>query len=253
VTNDAADQGSLGWPGTKTNLEVDAGALRLARVPLLGDLVLPIGDATFPMFASYWPVGVYETPVFDAGQVEKQRLELALGGAQPIDEVTIGDLLGPLLRGRAAPFLAQNTIAMQPLPHVDAMVEIDTSPTPGGPWDGWRPFAPGTYAFRRCRLRVTVAGDGQRYVRVPQLMVTRRKFNRKQEGHVVVNCGPVDVVFPVPFQNVPKVTATVLGYAGTPLVTNVTATGFTIAGGAAVFEGDPAMFAPTVHWQAMGT
>ena len=37
------------------------------------------------------------------------------------------------------------------------------------------------------------------------------------------------------------------------LVTSVTATGFTIAGGAAVFVGDPATFAPTVHWQAMGT
>jgi len=33
----------------------------------------------------------------------------------------------------------------------------------------------------------------------------------------------------------------------------VTPTGFTIAGGAAVFVGDPTTFAPTVHWQAMGT
>jgi hypothetical protein len=100
---------------------------------------------------------------------------------------------------------------------------------------------------------VTVEGDGLRAVRVPTLVLTRRKRNVKQEGHVVVNCSAVDVVFPVPFQNPPRVTTTVLGFAGTPLVSNVTATGFTIAGGAAVFPGDPATFAPTVHWQAMGT
>jgi hypothetical protein len=88
---------------------------------------------------------------------------------------------------------------------------------------------------------------------LPQIVLTRRKLNRKQEGQVVVNCSLVDVVFPVPFQNQPKVTATVLGYAGTPDISNVTATGFTIAGGAAVFVGDPATFAPTIHWQAMGT
>ena len=92
-----------------------------------------------------------------------------------------------------------------------------------------------------------------RFVRVPRLVVTRRKFNRKLEGEGVVNCSPVNVVFPVPFQNPPKVTTSLVGYSGTPIVTNVTATGFTIAGGAAVFPGDPATFAPTVHWQAMGT
>jgi hypothetical protein len=255
VTSDASDQSAAGWPGTATHLELDAGALRSERVPLLGDLVMPIGDLMFPCSATYWPVGTYETPPFDAGQVEKQRVEAALGGAQPIDDVTIGDLVDPLFRPRTEPppLLARNTIAMQPLPPVDAKVEIDTSPTPDGAWDGWRPFAPGTYRYWRSRLRVTVSGDGLRFVRIPRLVVTRRKFNRKQEGHVVVNCSPVDVVFPVPFQNTPRVTANVLGYAGNALVTNVTPTGFTIAGGAAVFVGDPATFAPTVHWQALGT
>jgi hypothetical protein len=255
VTADTSDQAASGWPGTATHLDQDGGALRSERVPLLGDLTMPIGELTFPCNASFWPVGVYETPVFDAGAVEKHRVEATLGAAQPIEDMTIGDLVDPLLRPRQEPppFLARNTIAMAPLPPVDAKVEIDTCPTPDGAWDGWRPFAPGTYRYWRSRLRVTVAGDGRRYVRVPRLVVTRRKFNRKQEGHVVVNCSPVDVVFPTPFQNPPKVTATVLGYAGTPLVTNVTATGFTIAGGAAVFPGDPATFAPTVHWQALGT
>jgi hypothetical protein len=100
---------------------------------------------------------------------------------------------------------------------------------------------------------VSLRADGLRTVRLARLVVTRRKFNRKLEGDVVVNCHPVAVVFPVPFQNPPKVTASIVGYAGSPVVTNVTATGFTIAGGAAVFVGDPATFAPTVHWVAAGT
>lgn len=70
---------------------------------------------------------------------------------------------------------------------------------------------------------------------------------------MVVNCKPVDVLFPASFQNRPCVTATVLGYPGTAVVTNATATGFTIAGGAAVFVVDPGTFAPAVRWQAMGT
>jgi hypothetical protein len=61
------------------------------------------------------------------------------------------------------------------------------------------------------------------------------------------------LLFPVPVQNPPKVTATSLGYPGTAVVSNVTATDNTIRAGAVVFAGDPATFAPTVHWQAMGS
>jgi hypothetical protein len=265
VTADASDQGALGWPGTKEHLVVDGGVLRLEPVPPFGALTVPFGSLAFPAFAKYWPSGSYETPPIDVGQVENQRVELALGGAQPIDaDLPFAAVRRPALGARARSdgtlvpartrgFSSRNSWRLAPVHPVDAKVEIDTSPTPDGAWDGWRPYAPGTYRYWRCRLRVTVTGDGLRFVRVPRLVVTRRKFNRKQEGHVVVNCSPVDVFFPVPFQNPPKVTATVLSYAGTPLVTNITATGFTIAGGAAVFSGDPATFAPTVHWQAMGT
>jgi hypothetical protein len=252
VTADESDQAAAGWPGTKTHLEVDAGALRLERLPEhFGAATSPFGSFVgVPCFAKSWPLGVYETPEFDAGQVERQRVEVALTCQQPLD--------APLpfraaRRPALGPWAAGQSIDVEPLAPVAAAVEIDTSPTPAGAWDGWRPYAPGTYAFRRCRLRVTVAGDGLRAVRVPTLVLRRRKRNIKQEGQVVVNCSPVEVVFPTPFQNPPKVTATVLGYAGTAVVSNVTATGFTIAGGAAVFVGDPATFAPTVHWQAMGT
>jgi hypothetical protein len=267
VTADAADQGAAGWPGSKTHLEVDGGVLRQERLPLhFGAATVPFASfAGVPCFANYWPRGVYETPPFDAGQIEHQRVELDMGVAQPVDpNLPFGAVRRPALGARrlrdetlvplgTPSFASQNSWRLTPLPPTDAQVEIDTSATPAGPWDGWRPFAPGTYRYWRCRLRVTVAGDGLRFVRVPRLVVTRRKFNRKQEGHVVVNCSPVDVVFPTPFQNSPKVTAAIVGYAGNPTITNVTATGFTIAGGAAVFVGDPATFAPTVHWQAMGT
>jgi len=42
-------------------------------------------------------------------------------------------------------------------------------------------------------------------------------------------------------------------FVGKPLVKNVTETGITVAGGAAVFAGDPTTFAPTVHWQVPRT
>ena len=40
-----------------------------------------------PCFAKYWPEGIYETPPLDAGQVERQRIELDLGVEQPVDVV----------------------------------------------------------------------------------------------------------------------------------------------------------------------
>jgi len=267
VTADASDQGALDWPGAKTHLVVDGGVLRHEPIPPhFGAATVPFGSfAGVPCFAKSWPVGVYETPPFDAGQVESHRVEVDMGAAQPIDpNIPFGAVRRPALGAKSTRdgtlvplgtrgFASRNSWRATPLDPVDATVEIDTSPTPDGAWDGWRPWAPGTYRYWRCRLRVSLLADGLRTVRVPQLVLTRRKFNRKQEGHVVVNCSPVDVVFPVPFQNTPKVTATIVGYAGTPVVSNVTSAGFTIAGGAAVFVGDPATFAPTVHWQAMGT
>ena len=255
VTADESDQAAAGWPGAKSNVEVVGGALQLARVPPWSDWTMPWTSLSdLPWNAKLRPLGTYETPAFDALQVEKQRVEVALGATQPLDPLPWTQMHMPALGSRSAdPFTARNTWQMEPIRPADVLVEIDTSPTPDGPWDGWRVYAPGTYSFRRCRLRTTLRGDGRRSVHVPRLVLTRRKLNRKLEGDVVVNCAPVDVVFATPFQNPPKVTAHLVGYAGTALVTNVTTTGFTIAGGAAVFVGDPATFAPTVHWQALGT
>ena len=262
------DQAGQGWPGTATHLEDDGtGALRLEAIPpCFGAVTAPFGSFVgVPALARYWPEGIYESPPMDPGQMESQRLEADLGSAQPIaPNLPFGACHRPALGARrrrdgsfvslgTRGFASRNSWRATPLPPVDATVEVDTSPTPAGAWDGWRPFAPGTYTFRRVRLRVTVRGDGLRFVRVPRLVITRRKFNRKQEGEVVVNCQPVTVTFPVHFQNAPKVTAHLIGYPGTAEIVSVSPTGFVVRGGAAVFTGDPATFAPTVHWQAMGT
>jgi hypothetical protein len=269
VTAGASDEGGGGWSGQKSNLEIDgSGNLRLAQIPPHFGAATspPFGAWPAPCMARYQPTGTYTTPDIDAGALEKTRLEVDLSGAaQPIDAaIPFGACLHPALGAKTLPdgtpaphglrgFASRHSWRATPLVPVDAKTEIDTCPTTGGPWDGWRPFTPGVHAFWHARLRVTVTGDGTRFVQIPRLVVTRQKFNKKQEGHVVVNCSPVDIVFPTPFQNSPKVTAAILGYAGNPTITNVTATGFTIAGGAAVFPGDPATFAPTVHWQALGT
>jgi hypothetical protein len=262
------DQAGLGWPGDQIHLEDDgAGGLRQEAIPPhFGAISAPFGSfASVPAFARYWPEGVYESPPVDVGQVEHQRLEVDLGAAQPVDlNLPFGACRRPALGARrrrdgtyvplgTRGFASRNSWRATPLVPVDADVEVDTSPTPSGTWDGWRPLAAGTYEFRRVRLRVTVRGDGLRFVRVPRLVITRRKFNRKQEGEVIVNCSPVAVTFPAPFQNAPKVTAHLIGYPGTVEIVSVSPTGFVVKGGAAVFTGDSATFAPNVHWTAMGT
>ena len=267
-TEETSDQAAQGWPGPTIRLEQDAGALRLERLPEhFGAATAPFGSfAGVPCFAKYWPEGVYETPPFDAGQVERQRIELALDAPQPVDAaIPFGAVRRPALGARATRdgdlvplgtrgFASKNTWRLTPLLPPDVRVEIDTAQSAAGPWDGWRPYAPGTYAFWRCRLRVTLRGDGLRFGRIPRLVVAWRKFNRKQEGQVVVGPeDPVVVVFPEPFRNVPKVTAHLLGYPGSVEIVAVTPTEVTLRPGAAVFAEDPATFAPVIHWQAMGT
>ncbi len=268
VTADTSDQGSGGWTGPTTNLEPDAGALRLARLPdHFGAAVTPFGSfAGVPCFAKYWPEGVYETLPCDAGQVEKQRVDLDLGVEQPVDvALPFGAVRRPARGARrrrdgdrvplgTRGFASHNSWRVTPLLPPDTTVEIDTSQSAAGPWDGWRPYLSGTDAFWRCRLRVVVRGDGLRLVRIPRLVLRRRKFHRKLEGELAV--GPEDpavVVLPTPFQNVPKVTAHLLGYPGSVEIFAVTPTQVTLQPGAAVFAEDPATFAPTIHWQAMGT
>jgi hypothetical protein len=269
--NDAGDedQGGAGWPGTATNLEDDGeGGLRLEDLqggwqdpPWDG----PWFDLDFPALARYRPEGTYETPEVDVGAVESQRLEVDLGAAQPIDEIPWSEWTWPALgpvraedggllplgtRGHAA----RDSWAGDPIEPVGVAVELDTSPTAAGAWDGFRPFVPGTYTFRRVRLRVTLRGDGIRFVRLPRLVLVWRKFNRKQEGDVVV--GPdADVVvpFPVPFQNVPRVTAHLIGYPGSVEIVSITPTQVLLRPGAAVFSESSATFSPVIHWQAMGT
>ncbi len=268
VTEDESDQGAQGWQGPGTHVEFDGGALRLERLPEhFGSEAAPFGSfAGVPCFAKYWPMGTYETQSFDAGQLERQRVELDVGVEQPVDaSLPFGAVRRPALGARrkrdgtivplgTRGFASRNSWRLTPLLPPELDVEIDTSPTPARPWDGWRPYVPGTYALWRCRLRFTVRGDGLRFVRIPRLVVRRRKFNRKVEGEVVVGPeDPIVVVFPEPFQNTPTITAHLLGYPGSVEIVAITPTQVTLRPGAAVFAEDPATFAPTIHWQAMGT
>ncbi len=268
VTEDTSDEGGQGWTGPKAHVEVDGGALRLELLPEhFGAAVTPFGSSVgVPCFAKYWPEGTYESPVFDAGQVEHQRVELDLGVEYPVDgALPFGAVRRPALGARRTrdgatiplgtrSFASRNSWRLTPLVPPDVEVEIDTSPTPAGPWDGFQPYVPGTYTYWRCRMRITVRGDGLRFVRIPRLVIVRRKFNRKLEGDIVVGPDdPIVVVFPEPFQNAPKVTAHLLGYPGSVEIVVVTPTQVTLQPGAAVFAEDPATFAPVIHWQALGT
>jgi len=268
--NDAgtSDQGGLGWPGTSVNLEDDgAGGLQLSSLQgAWGDPPWDgaWSDLDFPGLARYWPEGTYETPAIDAGALEFQRLEVDLAAGQPIDAMVWSEVLSPALakvRDAAGDPLplgtrgheSQNTWQGDPITPVDVAVEVDTSPTAGGAWDGWRPFVPGTYAFRRVRMRVTLRGDGVRFTRLPDLVLVRRKFNRKHEGDVVVGPDDVVVTFPVPFQNAPRVTAHLIGYPGSVEIVSVSPTQVTLRPGTAVFDEDPGTFSPQVHWIALGS
>lgn len=249
VTTGTSDQGAGGWPGTAIQLEPDGGALRIATVPLLGMATMPLAQATWSVRGTLWGEGSYETPPIDAGLAAHHRIEVDDAGVtQEIDPPTLGDALGSIGQ------LSGYSLAMAPRTPVDVAVEIDTSPTPAGAWDGWRPYVPGTYLCRRYRLRVTARGDGLRGVRLPRLVLRRRKFNRKDEGTVVVPGGvPIEVFFTAPFTVAPAVVGGIVGpNPGLGLTVQVTAVGASSCR-FEVFDGMGMSVPATVAWHALGT
>jgi hypothetical protein len=249
VTTDTSDQGSGGWPGTAIQLEPDGGALRLATVPLLGMATMPLAQATWGVRGTLWGEGSYETPAIDAGLSAHHRIEVDDAGiTQEVDPPTLGDALGSVGQ------LGGYSLAMTPRTPVDVTIEIDTSPTAAGTWDGWRPYVPGTYLCRRYRLRVTARGDGLRGVRLPRLVLRRRKFNRKDEGTVVVPGGvPIEVFFTAPFTVAPAVVGGIVGpNPGLGLTVQVTAVGAASCR-FEVFDGMGMSVPATVAWHALGT
>jgi hypothetical protein len=249
VTTDTSDQGAGGWPGTAMQLEPDGGALRLASVPLLGMATMPLAQATWSVRGTVWGEGSYETPAIDAGLAAHHRVEVDDAGvAHEVDPPTLGAALGSVGQ------LGGYSLAMTPRTPVDVAVEIDTSPTPAGAWDGWRRYVPGTYLCRRYRLRVTARGDGLRGVRLPRLVLRRRKFNRKDEGTVVVPGGvPIEVFFAAPFTVAPAVVGGIVGpNPGLGLTVQVTAVGAASCR-FEVFDGMGMSVPATVAWHALGT
>ncbi len=268
VETDVVDEGDGGWTGTATHLEDDGGTLRLEAIPpCFGAVTAPFGSfAGVPAFARYWPTGTYETAVVNAGQIEEQRVEVDLGTTQPVDAgLPFGAVrrraLGQTRRrdGTAVPigfrgWASRQSWRVTPLLPVDALVEIDTSDSAAGAWDGWRPWVPGTYRFWRMRLRVTVRGDGLRFTRIQRIVCRRSKFNRKLEGSVVLTgAGPIEVDlsaagFTAAPIVVPALAANPAAASVKIVVTNVTPTSCDIE----AFDGSGTSIATTVGWHALG-
>ena len=222
VTDTTTDEASAGWTGTAEHLESDgAGGRRLATLGVFGAETDPFGSYVgVPWAALSWHEGTYTSAAVDAGAVERHRIEIDLGGVtQPLDVATpFGACHWPALGTRRVrrdeDLVPLGTIGAAsrtswratPLDAIDLDVEIDTSQTAGGAWDGWRPYVPGVYTFRRVRIRVTVRGDGLRIVRIPTIVWRLRIVNRKREGVVELpGGGPVTVAFPDTFQRVPVI------------------------------------------------
>jgi hypothetical protein len=267
VTHGEDDHAGADWPGDKEHLELDGDALRLERLPPFGAMDdVPFGSLLeVPCFARYWPRGVYVTPIVDVGQKEPQRVEIGAPGiSQPIDEeLPFGAVRrfavrprrapdGSYLSGRRRGFAARNSWRTTALDPIDCHIEIDTSPTADGAWDGWRPYVPGVYEFWRTRIRVTVVGDGLRFVHVPTLVVRRRKLNLKDEGRVdLPGGGPVEVEYASPFTEEPQTTAVLVGSWPSVVrveLTPIDKTKFEIE----AFDALDDSVVAAIHWHALG-
>ncbi len=256
---------SATWPGTATNLENDAGALQLEQLPLqFGAATDPFGSfAGVPCFAKTFPEGTYETVPIDAGATVKERLEIEWGTVQPLPvPPPFGSVRRPALGKRhrrdggllppgTRTWATKQSWRVTPLEPVDVAVEIDTSQTAAGAWDGWRPYVPGVHVHRRLRVRITLRGDGLRFVRLPRLVIRRRRFNLKDEGLAVLPGGvPIEVFLAQPFQSAPHPTASIVA-GGTAVrieVSVVTPTSFSVE----AFDGGGTSVPATLHWHALG-
>ena len=265
ATENETDE-SATWSGTAAHLVPDAGALQLEQLPThFGAVADPFGSFSgVPCFATTYPEGTYETDPIDAGKIVHERVELDLVTTQPMPisppfgsvrrpalgrrETRDGGLLPPGTRS----WSSRQSWRLTPLDPPDVTIEIDTSQTVAGPWDGWRPYVPGTHTYWRLRIRVVLRSDGLRIVRLPRLVIRRRRFNLKDEGLVVVPGGvPFEISLSQPFQDVPHPTASIVagGAAVRIEVSGVTATRFYVE----AFDAAGASVPASVHWHALGT
>lgn len=267
VTDTELDESSGGWTGTRERLELDgSGGLQLETLGLFGAETDPFGSYVgVPWAATSWHEGKYTTPTIDLGVVERHRIELDLSGAtQPFDVNTpFGACHWPALGVRRVKrdedLVPLGTIGASsrtswratPLDAIDLDAEIDTSQTAAGAWDGWRPYVPGVYTFRRVRIRVTARGDGLRIVRIPTIVWRTRIVNRKREGVVVLPGGaPVTVNFPDTFQRVPVIAHGLLAGSTAIRVEHSFITTATVD--LEAFDAAGTSVAATVHWHALG-
>lgn len=267
VLTGTSDEAAAGWTGTKTGVEVSGGDLALTEYDRpFGAWTAPFGSfAGVQFLARYAMSGTYETAVVNAGQLEGQRVAVAVAADQPDVALPFGALRCSVFGRRTRrddtivalgtrSWCARQSWRGSALLPADVLVEIDTSPTAGGAWDGWRRWAPGTYTFWRMRLRVTLTSDGFRRLKLTALKVRRDKLNRKWEGRIgLPGGGPVLVNYAdAGFTAVPVVTATLEGataFLGSKIVvTAATATQCNLE----VFDGAGTSVAADLGWHAMG-
>lgn len=265
VTIGTTDEAGGGWAGTKTDTETSGGDLRISALPRpFGALTAPFGSYDdVGICARYRGSGTYETAVVNFGQVEPQRIEVNVAAEQPLDALPFGAMRMSVhgrrtqRDGTPVPLGTRSWCNRQAwtgaaLLAPDVLVEIDTSQSSGGAWEGWRRWVPGTYTCWRVRLRVTLTGDTIRRLTLPTFTWKRRKYNHKDEGVVAVGAAPTPITFAAPFTAAPKVTVTMLGGSGIlgPRidVTAVTATGCNVQ----VFDDTNTSVAADVHWHALG-
>lgn len=270
VTTATTAEAGSGWTGTKDGVEVDGTDLVLTELTRpFGAWTSPFGSyAAIPFCARRMPSGSYTTATVNAGQVETQRVEVDIDTAQPLASMPFGAMRMSVFGRRALrdgtpttwgirSWCARQSWRGDALMPCDVLVEIDTSQTNAGSWDGWRAYVPGSYTFWRMRLRVTLTGDGFRALKLPRLTVRRRKFNFKDEGSAVLPGGAAyAITFAAPFSGAPYVTATIYGASAVVgpriEVKNVTKTGCTLE----VFDtagGVDTSVAAVLHWHALGT
>lgn len=228
VEEAATDESGGGFTGTKTDMEVDSGDLRIEVHPAAASGWTDVASTyTDIMWLPHKGSGTYQTAAIEAtdgatptpaGIIvdEVVLLDTAFTAAQP-DAPTAADWIHPIRlpdtfgdKGLYSRVAANE----EDLLGQDIGIEIDTTPDdPGGTptWDGFRTWIPGArYRYRGVRFRLTFTSEFFTLFRMTQFIIRRFRKNLKDESTVTVTAtGGTAVTFDQPFTKVPVVQATV--------------------------------------------
>lgn len=262
VEQASVDEHGGGFTGTKANVEVSSGDLRIAAVPAANAITTAANLLTWPLWGAFVGSGTYVTAWQDVGAVVREKIQ--------IDATFDDDTVVPAASDPMPPIEPrwENGTALRPghpslLRHVDGAfalltdygvkIEIDTAqdgtPTP----DGFRLWVPGSwYTYQQVRLRVTLSMPWcYATPKITSFTWRRLRRNLKDEGEAsIVGTGGTTVVFAQPFSVAPQVVASVVGANGwVAQANNITATGCDVR---AYNPAGTEQGTATVHWHALG-